>query len=55
MIPRRHARIAAPIIAGVMACSTPQATAQLTVFDPANFQQNLLSAARALEQINNRP
>jgi P-type conjugative transfer protein TrbJ len=24
------------------------------VFDPANFQQNLLSAARALEQINNQ-
>jgi P-type conjugative transfer protein TrbJ len=54
MTPGGYARIAAPIIAGVMACCTPQATAQLTVFDPANFQQNLLSAARALEQINNQ-
>ena len=26
----------------------------LTVFDPANYQQNLLSAMRALEQINNQ-
>jgi P-type conjugative transfer protein TrbJ len=30
---------------------SPRAHA-LTVFDPANYQQNLLSAARALEQIN---
>jgi P-type conjugative transfer protein TrbJ len=28
--------------------------AQLTVFDPANYGQNLLTAARALEQINNQ-
>jgi P-type conjugative transfer protein TrbJ len=53
MTPRRHARIAVPVIAGVMACTLPSA-AQLTVFDPANFQQNLLSAARALEQVNNQ-
>jgi P-type conjugative transfer protein TrbJ len=50
----RHARIAVPVIVGVLAWCTPQAAAQLTVFDPANFQQNLLSAARALEQINNQ-
>jgi P-type conjugative transfer protein TrbJ len=37
-----------------MAWSALQSRAQLTVFDPANFQQNLLSAARALEQINNQ-
>src|SRR5262245_11924546 len=54
MMPRRHARIAVPVIAGVLACCTPHAAAQMTVFDPANFQQNLLSAARALEQINNQ-
>ena len=29
-------------------------TRALTVFDPANYQENLLSAARALEQINNQ-
>jgi P-type conjugative transfer protein TrbJ len=54
MTPRRHASIVVPVIAGVMACCTPQSAAQLTVFDPANFQQNLLSAARALEQVNNQ-
>ena len=32
----------------------PRSAAQLTVFDPANYQQNLLSAVRALEQINNQ-
>src|SRR5262249_25469978 len=32
----------------------PSAAAQLTVFDPANYQQNLATAARALEQINNQ-
>lgn len=54
MTPFQHARIAAPVIAGVIAWCSAQPAAQLTVFDPANFQQNLLSAARALEQINNQ-
>ncbi|WP_072389286.1 P-type conjugative transfer protein TrbJ [Hyphomicrobium sp. CS1BSMeth3] len=30
------------------------AHAQLTVFDPANYQQNLLSALRALDAVNNQ-
>lgn len=30
------------------------ATAQWTVFDPSNYAQNLLQAARALEQVNNQ-
>ncbi len=38
---------------GLIASSTP-ARAQITVFDPANYSQNLLSAARALSQINNQ-
>ena len=54
MTPRRHLAIALPVVAAVMAWAAPQSRAQLTVFDPANFQQNLLSAARALEQINNQ-
>jgi P-type conjugative transfer protein TrbJ len=54
MTPRRHLTIALPVVAAVMAWAAPQSRAQLTVFDPANFQQNLLSAARALEQINNQ-
>jgi P-type conjugative transfer protein TrbJ len=33
---------------------TGRSLAQMTVFDPANYQQNLLSAVRALEQINNQ-
>jgi P-type conjugative transfer protein TrbJ len=37
-----------------MVCCSAQPAAPMTVFDPANFQQNLLSAARALEQINNQ-
>jgi P-type conjugative transfer protein TrbJ len=51
----RKTLIAAPIAAGMLVVSwVPTSTAQLTVFDPSNFQQNLLSAARALEQINNQ-
>ena len=37
-----------------MASCVPQSAAQLTVFDPLNYQENLLSSARALEQINNQ-
>ena len=37
-------------IAGALAAGSAQA--QLAVFDPANFQQNLLTAARTLEQVN---
>jgi P-type conjugative transfer protein TrbJ len=54
MTPHRHARIAVSVVAGLMVWCSPQSAAQLTVFDPANLQQNLLSAARALEQINNQ-
>ena len=32
----------------------PPAQAQWTVFDPQNYAQNLLEAARALQQINNQ-
>jgi P-type conjugative transfer protein TrbJ len=54
MTPRRHLAIALPVVSAVIAWTATQSRAQLTVFDPANFQQNLLSAARALEQINNQ-
>ena len=43
-----------PLVLGAVASCVPRSAAQLTVFDPANFQQNLLTAARALEQINNQ-
>jgi len=42
------------LIAVALASSALPGTAQLTVFDPVNQQQNLLSAARALQQINNQ-
>ncbi|WP_243645650.1 P-type conjugative transfer protein TrbJ [Sphingomonas sp. PP-CE-1G-424] len=38
---------------GVMVASTP-AAAQFTVFDPSNYSQNLLTAARTLQQVNNQ-
>jgi P-type conjugative transfer protein TrbJ len=45
------------LFAGVAALSlmsvTP-ASAQLTVYDPTNYAQNVLQAARALQQINNQ-
>lgn len=37
-----------------LGASTCSAAAQLSVFDPTNYSQNLLSAARALQQINNQ-
>jgi len=44
---------AASLVMGVVTTSTP-ARAQLTVFDPSNYSQNLLTAARTLTQINNQ-
>lgn len=32
----------------------PSASAQISVFDPSNYSQNLLTAARTLQQINNQ-
>lgn len=37
-----------------IALTARPASAQITVFDPNNYAQNLLSAARALQQINNQ-
>ncbi|MEO5492881.1 MAG: P-type conjugative transfer protein TrbJ [Sphingomonas sp.] len=37
-----------------MALYVSPARAQLTVFDPGNYSQNILTAARTLEQINNQ-
>lgn len=45
--------ITLPVAAGVLLGSASLSPA-MTVFDPSNYQQNLLSAARALEQINNQ-
>jgi len=37
-----------------MALTCTPARAQFTVFDPSNYSQNLLTAARTLQQINNQ-
>lgn len=39
-------------LTAVLAAGVP-ARAQMTVFDPSNFSQNLLTAARTLQQVNN--
>jgi P-type conjugative transfer protein TrbJ len=44
----------ASIIAVVLVVSIKPASAQLIVFDPNDYAQNVLTAARALQQINNQ-
>jgi type IV secretion system protein TrbE len=53
---RRAARgvLTALAAALMLATALPGRSHALTVFDPLNYQENLLSAARALEQINNQ-
>ena len=53
---RRAARgvVTALALALLTSVALPPGAQALTVFDPANYQQNLLSATRALEQINNQ-
>ena len=48
------AAAAALAIGGTVAWPVAPAAAALPVFDPTNYTQNLLQAARALEQINNQ-
>src|ERR1700749_5286486 len=42
------------LIAITIAASVKSASAQQIVFDPSNYAQNVLTAARALQQINNQ-
>jgi len=53
MIVLRRFAVAIVAAAAVASASLP-ASAQLTVFDPSNYSQNVLTAARALRQINNQ-
>lgn len=52
----KHSRFRAAILAAtvVTLISVASASAQVVVFDPNNYAQNILQAARALEQINNQ-
>lgn len=51
---RLSSLLTASFIAIAAALEPGQAVAQLVVFDPNNYAQNLLTAARALQQINNQ-
>jgi len=42
------------VIAVALAAAAPTAHAWRTVFDPSNYTQNVMTAARTLEQINNQ-
>jgi len=42
------------LLAGPALLATSPARAQFTVFDPSNYSQNLLTAARELQQIDNQ-
>ena len=48
-----RARLAPLAAALAVAVSPGSAFAQLEVFDPGNYAQNLLQAARALDQVQN--
>jgi P-type conjugative transfer protein TrbJ len=51
----RFRRVAAAGVAALAVLVGPKAAfAQLVVFDPNNYAQNVLTAARALQQINNQ-
>ena len=47
-------RTLSKLLLGTCLLSAPMAHAQFVVFDPNNFSQNSLTAARSLEQINNQ-
>lgn len=49
-------RYLAPLLVALLVttATVPPAQAQWTVFDPQNYAQNLLEAARALQQVNNQ-
>src|SRR3546814_20581416 len=42
------------VLATALAAATPAEYAWRTVVDPSNYTQNVMTAARALEQINNQ-
>ncbi|MGE0596203.1 MAG: P-type conjugative transfer protein TrbJ [Hyphomonadaceae bacterium] len=50
----RRAALAAVLAVSVPLAAMPPASAQMAVIDPTNLIQNVLTAARALEQISNQ-
>jgi hypothetical protein len=53
MISIRRCGVALAAILALSGGALP-ASAQMTVFDPSNYSQNLLTAARTLQQVNNQ-
>src|ERR1700676_158053 len=51
---RLHRLATAGVIVFAVIVGPKPASAQLVVFDPNNYAQNVLTAARALQQINNQ-
>ena len=51
---RRRRLSAVSALAIAIACTALPSSAQLIVFDPNNYAQNVLTAARELQQINNQ-
>jgi type IV secretion system protein TrbJ len=55
MMPRcLHRVVLVGLVSGMVAFGMPSACAQMLVYDPSNYAQNVLQAARALQQINNQ-
>ena len=51
---RLRTMLVASVAAVAVSVACVPARAQLTVFDPSNYSQNMLTAARALQQVNNQ-
>jgi type IV secretion system protein TrbJ len=51
---RLHRFVVASVMAFAVVVGPEQASGQLVVFDPNNYAQNVLTAARALQQVNNQ-
>jgi P-type conjugative transfer protein TrbJ len=51
---RTHVLLAATLALSVVTAAAPVPAAAMPVFDASNYAQNVLSAARALEQINHQ-
>jgi P-type conjugative transfer protein TrbJ len=49
-----HPRIRRLLLAVALTVASGPAAGQMVVYDPSNYAQNVLRAARALQQINNQ-
>jgi type IV secretion system protein TrbJ len=55
MFRKNHVAVVAPLLALILAMAVVEpGRTQMLVFDPSNYSQNLLTAARSLQQIQNQ-